>query len=166
MVDAFPTTRRPKVPVTPAQLSSISDLLDHADRALSGTDFCAVARRATRASVDAADFDDCFVELRARLREWVVEPPANVSAGDAALAFIEFVDWFTPDHGVRWYPIRDEDRYPAVSDWFCEDSSLLLHIEEAEPAAVPARRLTPATAARALLDRLHPQLVAEVGADA
>lgn len=139
--------------ITTSQCSSVSQLLDAAAEAFSGEDFSALVCRALRRSADAADFDDCFVELRSRLQGWLGEPPANVDAVDAALAFTEFVERFTPAHGARWYPVRDHDRYPDVSDWFCQDAELLAQIEES--MFDPGSRRSPADAAGALLARLH-----------
>ena len=61
-----------------------------------------------------------FIELRARLHNWLEEPPVAVPHAYVAFSFIDFVGRFTPEDGF-WYPVRDHDRYPDIGEWGCED---------------------------------------------
>ena len=140
-----------------SQCLSVSDLLDRAACAINGEDFSALVRRASRGTEECAEFDDCFIELRARLHRWLDEPPATVAAGHVAFAFIDFVERFTPEDG-SWYPVHDHERFADVVEWFCEDCARLSDIEEGTPDLIPGHTRSSAQTARALLTRLHPHV--------
>ena len=139
-----------------SQCLSVFDLLDDAACAVSGEDFRALIRRALRSIEGCAEFDDCFIELRARLHSWLEEPPVAVPRAYIAFSFIDFVERFTPEDGF-WYPVRDQDRYPDIGDWGCEDFELLRDIEQTMLDLVSGHPHSPAHAAHALLIRLQAQ---------
>jgi hypothetical protein len=138
-----------------SQCLSISDLLGRAACAIDGEDFSALIRRALRSAEECVEFDDCFIELRARVHSWLDEPPVAIAAGPVAFTFIDFVERFTPEDGF-WYPVRDHDRYPDIGEWCCEDFERLRGIEQTMHDLVPGHPHSPAHAAHALLTRLQP----------